>query len=44
MSKNLCDKKEVKKDKSAKYECKKCRLLAASDKHLCDPKKIKKKE
>lgn len=43
MSKPLCEKKVRKPDKENQYECKNCGLSALKEKHLCKPKKIKKK-
>lgn len=43
MGKAKCGKKAGMTDKEQKYECKNCGLNAEKEKHLCKPKKIKKK-
>jgi len=43
MSKTACEKKSAKQLKKDKFSCKNCGLSAKKEKHLCDPKKVKKK-
>jgi hypothetical protein len=41
MSKKMCKKGKDEEDtREAKYNCKKCGLMAAKEKHLCKPKKM----
>jgi hypothetical protein len=44
MSKAACGKNVEVSAKDPKYMCKKCGLGAGNEKHLCKPKKVKKKK
>jgi hypothetical protein len=41
--KTACEKLAGKTEKEKKYECRNCGLASAKEKHLCKPKKVKKK-